>query len=67
MGNKMLSAPLKIGSTSIKNRVVVPAMADFGMTGADGLVNERHILRYGSYAKGGAGLIIMEACQCDNT
>lgn len=62
MESKMLSAPLKVGSTSIKNRIVVPAMADFGMTGTDGLVNERHILRYGSYAKGGAGLIIIEAC-----
>ena len=58
----LLSAPLSVGSVSIKNRVVVPAMADFGMTRSDGLVNERHISRYGAYAKGGAGLIIVEAC-----
>ena len=59
---QMLSASLQIGNARIKNRIVVPAMADFGMTEADSLVNERHILRYGSYAKGGAGLIIIEAC-----
>lgn len=57
-----LSKPLKIGGKVIKNRIVVPAMADFGMTEKDSLINERHIERYGKYAAGGAGLIIIEAC-----
>ena len=57
-----LSRPLEICGRKIKNRVVVPPMADFGMTEPDGLVNRRHIERYGAYAKGGAGLIIIEAC-----
>lgn len=64
MGNEYLQLrkPLSICDRIIKNRIVVPAMADFGMTKKDGLVNERHIERYGAYAKGGAGLIIIEAC-----
>ncbi len=57
-----LAQPLEICGRKIKNRVVVPPMADFGMTEPDGLVNRRHIERYGAYAKGGAGLIIIEAC-----
>lgn len=62
MKSQILSTSLKVGDTVIKNRIAVPAMADFGMTNPDGLVNERHISRYGAYAKGGAGLIIVEAC-----
>ncbi len=57
-----LALPLEICGRKIKNRVVVPPMADFGMTAPDGLVNRRHIERYGAYARGGAGLIIIEAC-----
>lgn len=57
-----LSSPIKVCGREIKNRIVLPAMADFGMTERDGLVNERHIKRYGAYAKGGTGLIIIEAC-----
>lgn len=59
---RWISEPIKVNETWIKNRIVVPPMADFGMTEKDGLVNKRHIKRYGEYAKGGAGLIIIEAC-----
>lgn len=59
---RWISKPIKINETWVKNRIVVPPMADFGMTEKDGLVNNRHIKRYGEYAKGGAGLIIIEAC-----
>ncbi|WP_243186983.1 NADH:flavin oxidoreductase [Clostridium muellerianum] len=37
-------------------------MADFGLTNPDGLVNKRHLQHYQSFAEGGAGLIIIEAC-----
>lgn len=57
-----LSSPIQICGKEIKNRIVLPAMADFGMTGPDGLVNQRHLERYSAYAKGGTGLIIIEAC-----
>lgn len=59
---KWISSPIKVNETWIKNRIVVPPMADFGMTGKDGYVNERHLRHYGAFAEGGAGLIIIEAC-----
>lgn len=57
-----LEKPLTLGGKRLKNRVVVPPMADFGATGRDGLVNERHISHYRAFAEGGAGLVIIEAC-----
>lgn len=58
----MLFEPLKVGKLQLKNRIVVPPMADFGLTGPDGRVNDRHLAHYGAFAKGGAGLVITEAC-----
>lgn len=54
--------PIKVNETWIKNRIVVPPMEDFGMTGKDGCVNARHLQHYGAFAEGGAGLAIAEAC-----
>lgn len=62
MSTSLISSSLSVGVHTIKNRIVVPAMADFGMTGQDCMVNDRHIRRYAAYAEGGAGLIIIEAC-----
>lgn len=62
MSTSLISSSLSVGAHTIKNRIVVPAMADFGMTGQDCMVNDRHIRRYAAYAEGGAGLIIIEAC-----
>jgi len=57
-----LEAPIKINGKTIKNRIVVPPMADFGLTNPDGLISERHLQHYQRFADGGAGLIITEAC-----
>ena len=57
-----LSQPAVIGSRTVKNRIVVPPMAYFGGAGPDGLVTEKHLRHYGAFAKGGAGLVIVEAC-----
>lgn len=51
-----------LAGKTVKNRIVVPPMADFGMTAKDGRINARHLQHYGAYAAGGAGLIIVEAC-----
>lgn len=59
---ELLNKPLIICGKEIKNRVVVPAMSDFGTVAPDGFIRQSHIDRYGAYAKGGAGLIIIEAC-----
>lgn len=63
---KKLASSFIVNGKTIKNRVVVPPMADFGMTANDGLVNERHVQHYGAFASGGAGLIIIEACTVSN-
>lgn len=57
-----LEEPIEICGKLLKNRIVVPPMADFGATKEDGLINSRHIQHYCSLAEGGAGLIIIEAC-----
>ena len=62
----LITSPIIINGQTINNRVVVPPMADFGMTLSDGLVNERHIKHYSDLSSGGAGLIIIEACAVSN-
>ena len=57
-----LSTPISIGSFTVKNRIVVPPMADLGATNTDGYVDDRHLKHYAALSDGGAGLIIIEAC-----
>ena len=56
-----LFSELKVRDTIIRNRVVMPPMVCFGWTGDEGLVSERHIRHYEARAKGGVGLIVIEA------
>ena len=56
----MLLDPLKIGTMTIPNRVLVPAMVT-RLSGEDGYVNEAVIDRYLRYAEGHVGLIVVEA------
>jgi len=55
-----LFEPLDIPGLRIPNRVMVPAMVTH-LCGEDGLVTEDVIERYVRYARGGAGLIVVEA------
>jgi NADPH2 dehydrogenase len=50
-----------IKGKTIKNRVVMPPMVCFGWTDHTGFVTENHLKHYESRAKGGAGIIILEA------
>ena len=50
-----------IKSHIIKNRVVLPPMVNFGWSDANGFVSNKHVSHYESIAKGGAGIIIVEA------
>lgn len=63
----LLSSPIKVNGYTVKNRIVVPPMADFGATNTDDFVNKRHLKHYGELSKGGAGLIIIEACSVCKT
>ena len=55
-----LFEPLKIGGMTIPNRVMVPAMVTH-LCREEGIVTEDTIARYARYARGGAGLIVVEA------
>jgi 2,4-dienoyl-CoA reductase-like NADH-dependent reductase (Old Yellow Enzyme family) len=59
MYEKLLS-PYKIGSMTIPNRLVVPAMVT-RLSGEDGMVNDDILDRYVRFAKGETGLIVVEA------
>jgi len=50
--------PLTIGSTTVRNRIMMTAMGVF--YGEDNLLSDRHIEYYKERARGGAGLIITE-------
>jgi 2,4-dienoyl-CoA reductase-like NADH-dependent reductase (Old Yellow Enzyme family) len=49
-----------IGSVRIKNRIVMPAMGT-NFTGTDCMVCDRNVGYYRERARGGVGLIIVEA------
>lgn len=56
-----LFEPIEINEVAIRNRIVVPPMVCFGWSNEKGEVSEAHIEHYEALAKGGAGLIIVEA------
>lgn len=58
----MLFEPLKVGHLTLKNRVIVPPISDFGLCTPQGLVTQRHLEHYRALAQGGAGLVMVEAC-----
>lgn len=55
----MLLSPFKIRGTELRNRVVVSPMAQY--SAIDGVAQPFHMVHYGSYAKGGAGMVMVEA------
>ena len=50
--------PLKVGELELENRIVVSPMCQY--SAKDGLVDDWHLVHYGSRAIGGAGLILTE-------
>ena len=57
---KSIEKPLAIQNYVLKNRIVVPPMADIALTIPQGYVNDSLRRRYAAYAEGGAGLIMVE-------
>lgn len=55
-----LFSPLRVGAMTLPNRVIVPAMVT-RLSGEDGVVNAPIAERYVRFAKGGAGLVVLEA------
>lgn len=56
-----LFTPQKIKHLEIKNRIVLPPMVCFGSSEDGNFVSEKNINHYEAVAKGGSGLIIVEA------
>ena len=59
-----LMSPIKIGTMEIKNRLVVPPMAT-GLAQPDGSPTDGHVAYWEERAKGGYGLLIVEATAVD--
>ena len=55
-----LFEPLALGPLTVPNRILLPAMVT-RLSGEDGLVNEAIRDRYVRFARGGAGLVVVEA------
>jgi len=54
-----LFTPFTLKDVTLRNRIAVPPMCQY--TANDGFVNEWHQTHYASIARGGAGLVIVEA------
>lgn len=55
----ILFSPLKVRDVALKNRIVISPMQQHAAF--DGIANDWHMVHYGKFAFGGAGLIIIEA------
>ncbi len=56
-----LFSTYQIKSHNIKNRVVFPPFVNFGWSDDNGNVSDKHIAQYEAIAKGGAGIVTVEA------
>ena len=54
-----LFQPFSLKDVTLRNRIAVPPMCQYSAT--DGLINDWHIANYTGMARGGAGLVIVEA------
>jgi len=56
-----LFSPLTIRSVTARNRVWVSPMCQYSCENRDGVVNDWHLVHLGSFAVGGAGIVMAEA------
>ncbi|WP_274502969.1 NADH:flavin oxidoreductase/NADH oxidase [Xanthomonas campestris] len=54
-----LFSPYQLKDVSLRNRIAIPPMCQY--TATDGFTNDWHQVHYASMARGGAGLVIVEA------
>lgn len=54
-----LFSPFSLKSLTLRNRIAIPPMCQY--SAVDGLTNDWHQVHYASMARGGAGLVIVEA------
>ena len=61
-GTRLMSAlfePYKLKDVSLRNRIAIPPMCQYAAI--DGLINDWHRVHLAGLARGGAGLVIVEA------
>lgn len=54
-----LFQPFQLKDITLRNRIAIPPMCQY--MAVDGLINDWHLSHYASMARGGAGLVIVEA------
>jgi len=55
----LLFQPITIKSMTARNRIVVPPLCQY--SAKDGIANNWHLVHLGSYARGGSGIVFVEA------
>ena len=61
MATSALFEPLSIRGTTFRNRLWVPALCQYSVDKRDGVPTDWHLVHLGSFALGGAGLVMTEA------
>ncbi len=61
--DSQLFSPLQIRGVTLKNRIVVSPMLQY--CADNGHVNDWHLMHYGKFAAGGAGLVFVESTKVD--
>lgn len=56
-----LLTPITLRDLTVRNRIWVPPMCQYSVAARDGVATPWHLMHYGSFARGGAGAIIVEA------
>lgn len=59
----MLFSPLQIRGSTLRNRIVLSPMLQYSAVA--GYVNDWHLMHYGKFAAGGAGLVFVESTKVD--
>ncbi|MBK0333085.1 NADH:flavin oxidoreductase/NADH oxidase [Brachybacterium sp. MASK1Z-5] len=59
--SRTLFDPITLRDLTVRNRVWVPPMCQYMVEKTDGVVTPWHLMHYGSFARGGAGAVIVEA------
>lgn len=57
----MLHEPITVGNLTVRNRTWVPPMCQYSAQAQDGVATNWHLVHLGSLARGGAGVVIVEA------
>lgn len=55
----LLTSPIALRGLTLRNRIVISPMCQYSAT--EGRANDWHMVQYGRFAVGGAGLVIVEA------